>query len=371
MLTAEQERELRRVGGRGSRELRRLPRRRHRRVPLRARRAAASPSWRSTRACRSSTRSPRSVTGVDLVKLQLHVAAGGAPRGRAAAAARPRDRGAPERRGPGRGFAPAPGPHHAAAAAERPRRARRQRRRRGRRGAAGVRLDDRQDHRPRRTREEAIARLRRAVADTMVVIEEGTTNQGFLLELLGRPELRAGEVDTGWLDRLQGAGEVAAAAPRRRRAAAGRDRARATTRPPTERARFYAFARRGRPQAERRGLPHRRPAPPRRELPLRRLPGRARRATASRSTARASRPRSSGSPSTSAGSPTAARSYRTLTALQDADLLVEVDGVPHRISRDEGGLVRSHAPGVVVAIPVSAEGDEVAAGRRRRGDRER
>ena len=55
------------------------------------------------------------------------------------------------------------------------------------------------------------------------------------------------------------------------------------------------------------------------------------------------------------------RAYRTLTAVQDADLLVEVNGVPHRVSRDEGGLVRSHAPGVVVAIPVSA-GDEVQAG---------
>ena len=54
-------------------------------------------------------------------------------------------------------------------------------------------------------------------------------------------------------------------------------------------------------------------------------------------------------------------SYRTLTALQDADLLVEVDGVPHRISRDEGGLIRCPSPGVVVAIPVSP-GDEVNAG---------
>src|SRR4029453_9274238 len=42
-------------------------------------------------------------------------------------------------------------------------------------------------------------------------------------------------------------------------------------------------------------------------------------------------------------------------------LLVEVDGVPHRVSHDEAGIVRSHAPGVVVTIPV-AEGDEVGAG---------
>ena len=55
------------------------------------------------------------------------------------------------------------------------------------------------------------------------------------------------------------------------------------------------------------------------------------------------------------------RSHRTMTALQDRDLLVEIDGVPHRISRDEGGLVRSHAPGVVVAVRVKA-GDEVRAG---------
>ena len=58
------------------------------------------------------------------------------------------------------------------------------------------------------TREQALGRLRRAVADTRVVIEDGTTNQGFLLGLLGRPELRAGEVDTGWLDRLQAQGDV-------------------------------------------------------------------------------------------------------------------------------------------------------------------
>ena len=46
---------------------------------------------------------------------------------------------------------------------------------------------------------------------------------------------------------------------------------------------------------------------------------------------------------------------------QGADLLVEVHGVPHRITRDDGGFVRSHGPSVVVAIPV-CEGDEVAEG---------
>src|SRR5205085_520747 len=55
------------------------------------------------------------------------------------------------------------------------------------------------------------------------------------------------------------------------------------------------------------------------------------------------------------------RAHRTLISRQGADLLVEVHGVPHRIVRDDGGFVRSHAPAVVVAIPV-AEGDEVAEG---------
>ena len=99
------------------------------------------------------------------------------------------------------------------------------------------------------TREQAIARLRRAVADTMVVIDEGTTNQGFLLELLGRPELRAGEVDTAWLDRLHAEGDVE---PVRHAEAALVQAAIALCDEETaaDRAHFYALARRGRPQAE-------------------------------------------------------------------------------------------------------------------------
>ena len=44
------------------------------------------------------------VTGLDLVKLQLHVAAGGTLEGEPPEPRRPRDRGAPERRGPGDGL---------------------------------------------------------------------------------------------------------------------------------------------------------------------------------------------------------------------------------------------------------------------------
>jgi acetyl/propionyl-CoA carboxylase alpha subunit/acetyl-CoA carboxylase carboxyltransferase component len=299
------------------------------------------------------------VTGVDLVKLQLHVAAGGRLQ-----AEPPRPNGhAIEARlnaeDPGLGFAPTPG---RIALLRLP-------------GGPGIRVDSgfaEGDLIPSEfdsmiakiiahgaTREEAIARLRRAIADTMVVIEEGTTNQGFLLELLGRPELRNGEADTGWLDRLQGQGEVQ---PTRhadvaliRAAIELADDATAA-----ERGRFYAFARRGRPEAS---------AEVRRTVDLRHR-GASYRFLVSqigphrylldvdgkRIEAELERI-SEHERLISFG----AGSHRTLTALQDADLLVEVDGVPHRISRDEGGLIRCPAPGVVVAIPVS-EGDEVHAG---------
>ncbi|HWE12507.1 MAG TPA: carboxyl transferase domain-containing protein [Solirubrobacteraceae bacterium] len=299
------------------------------------------------------------VTGVDLVKLQLHVAAGGRlsgdpppPNGHAVEARLNAE-------DPGLGFTPTPG---RIALLRAP-------------GGPGVRVDSgvaEGDVVPTefdsmiakiiahgRTRQEAIARLRRAIADTMVVIEDGATNQGFLLELLGRPELRAGEVDTGWLDRLQVEGAVQS----KRHADVALVRAAielcddATA---SERGRFYAFARRGRPEAG---------AEARRAIELRYRgvsyrfgvseigPGRylldvddVRIEAELEYISDHERRLSYGG-----------CSYRTLTALQDADLLVEVDGVPHRISRDEGGLIRSPGPGVVVAIPV-ATGDEVQAG---------
>ena len=200
------------------------------------------------------------------------------------------------------------------------------------------------------TRDQAIARLRRAVADTMVAIEDGTTNQGFLLELLGRPELRAGEVDTGWLDRLQAQGDVE---PVRHADAALVQAAIALCESAgaAERGGFYALARRGRPSADadvchtldllHRGVGYRFQVcqtGPRRFLVE--VDGVRIEATVEQLTEHERRLSFGG------------RSHRTVTALQDADLLVEVDGVPHRISRDEGGLIRSHSPGVVVAIPV-------------------
>src|SRR5215217_4928341 len=52
-----------------------------------------------------------------------------------------------------------------------------------------------------RDRPEALARLRCALRDTTVVLRGGTTTKSFLLDLLDRPEVVAGTADTGWLDR--------------------------------------------------------------------------------------------------------------------------------------------------------------------------
>src|ERR1019366_8802150 len=52
--------------------------------------------------------------------------------------------------------------------------------------------------------------------------------------------------------------------------------------------------------------------------------------------------------------------YRLVTGTHGPIHLVEVDGVTHRVSHDEGGVVRSPAPALVVATPVSV-GDEVEA----------
>ncbi|HEX8781230.1 MAG TPA: carboxyl transferase domain-containing protein, partial [Nocardioides sp.] len=57
----------------------------------------------------------------------------------------------------------------------------------------------------------------------------------------------------------------------------------------------------------------------------------------------------------------AGRRHRILTAAHGPVQLVEVGGVTHRVTRDEGGVLRSPAPALVVATPV-AVGDVVAAG---------
>ena len=86
-------------------------------------------------------------TGLDLVKLQLHVARGGRLRGRPPPDARARDRGRLCAEDPDNGFAPAPGRLAVLVTPDRPGDPGRHRRARGRRGGARLRLDDREDRR--------------------------------------------------------------------------------------------------------------------------------------------------------------------------------------------------------------------------------
>jgi hypothetical protein len=161
--------------------------------------------------------------------------------------------------------------------------------------------------------------------------------------LLGRAELRAGEVDTDWLDRLQSRNAVQSTQHANialvRAAIELCNEAVAS-----DRGRFFAFARRGRPEAEAKmrhtvdlryqGVSYRfgvYQVGPQRYLVE--VDG-ARIEAELEYVGEHERRISLG-----------ASAYRTLTALQDADLLVEVDGVPHRISRDEGGLIRPRARG--------------------------
>ena len=55
------------------------------------------------------------------------------------------------------------------------------------------------------------------------------------------------------------------------------------------------------------------------------------------------------------------RRYRVVADSQGPRLMVEVDGVPHTVSRDDGGQVRTTAPAFVVGVRV-APGDKVQAG---------
>jgi acetyl/propionyl-CoA carboxylase alpha subunit/acetyl-CoA carboxylase carboxyltransferase component len=300
-------------------------------------------------------------TGVDLVKLQLYLADGGLLQGEP-----PASRGhAIEVRlnaeDPERDFAPAPGTVEYLAWASGP----------------GVRIETglaQGDVIPAdydsmiakiigygRNRSEAVARVIRALRETTVVIRGGTTNKAFLAGLLEHPDLVAGRFDTSWLERLMredshlppGHRAVALASA----AIDAYDRNREA-----ERARFFLAVTGGRPQTDME-LGHRvdlllggasytfdvykigacryrllvdgyrieadaeRAGPFERRLVV------------------------------------AGRSFRVVSIRQDTETLVEVDGRPHRVSVDTGGIVYAPSPGVLVDIAVR-DGNEVRTGDR-------
>ena len=310
-------------------------------------------------------------TGIDLVKLQLHIARGG----ELPPAAPPVTGYAIEARlcaeDPEHDFAPTPGRMAALRLPAGP----------GIRVDTGVSQGD--NIAPEfdsmiakiiaygRDRAEALNRLKRALAQSLVVIDGGMTNKAFLLALTGHPDVRAGSYDNRWLDRLTEAGgllptddpiALLAAAVE----AADDDQA-------AVQANFLAAAARGRPE-----LPdevgHR--------LRLRGRGGSYQMHVYSLGQGNyrvAASPADAGPPDdTPAGTALVdlnvqrlgryeraitcrGKRYKVVGASQGARLLVEVDGVPHVIMRDDGGKVRCPSPAFLVAMLV-AQGDIVRAG---------
>ncbi|MCX6400863.1 MAG: fused acetyl/propionyl-CoA carboxylase subunit alpha/methylmalonyl-CoA decarboxylase subunit alpha [Propionibacteriales bacterium] len=216
------------------------------------------------------------------------------------------------------------------------------------------------------TREQALARLRRAMAETTVVIDGGATNKSFILDLLDQPEVVTGDpawADTGWIDRVRAEGRLQAS----RHSGVALVAAAIEAYDEEERseiARFLQAAQGGRPQAQ--------------HDPSRTLELKLRGTTYALTVHQTGPQRYDVTVATGTTSRTVTavldrldevhgrltvegRRFRLVTATSGPVLLVEVDDVMHRISRDEGGVVRSPAPALVVATPV-AIGDEVVAG---------
>ncbi|MEU1010488.1 carboxyl transferase domain-containing protein [Streptomyces sp. NPDC005890] len=307
-------------------------------------------------------------TGVDLVRMQLHVASGGRLVGD-----RPAESGhAVEARlnaeDPDRDFAPAPGRITRLVLPAGP----------------GIRVDTgvgEGDTIPAdfdsmiakviaygRDRDEALARLRRAMAGTSVVIEGGATNKSFVLDLLDQDEVTngstaAGWADTGWIDRVRAQGRLASHEHSGVALVAAAVRAYEDEEEAARQA-LLTTARGGRP--------HVRHDPGQaRDYKLRDVSYRVRvarrgqdrfrveiRAGGDVAVADAVLERFDGH---SGALTVNGRRFRLTARAHGPVHLVEVDGVAHRVSRDEGGVVRSPAPALVVATPVAA-GDEVAEG---------
>jgi acetyl/propionyl-CoA carboxylase alpha subunit/acetyl-CoA carboxylase carboxyltransferase component len=215
-----------------------------------------------------------------------------------------------------------------------------------------------------RDRDEALARLRRAMTETTVIIAGGATNKSFVLDLLDQPEVIDGTADTGWIDRVRGEGRLVA----HRGAAVALAVAAIEAYEDAEnlaRQRLLATAHGGRPQVQ---LDTGRPV----ELKLRGAGYRVQVGRMAPHRFRIAIAAGHGTPHTAdaelerfdaqAGQIVInGRRFRLVSNVHGPTHLVEVDGVAHRISRDEGGVVRAPAPALVVATPLEA-GAEVAAG---------
>ena len=303
-------------------------------------------------------------TGMDLVKAQLHIAAGGKLEGGPPAEIGHAIEARLNAEDPDRDFAPSPG---RILRLDLP-------------AGPGIRVDtgvSEGDSIPAdfdsmiakiiaygRDRGEALARLRRAMAETTVIIAGGATNKSFVLDLLDQPEVIDASADTGWIDRVRGEGRLVA----QRGSAVALAMAAIEAYTGAEdlaRRQLLTSAHGGRPHVQ---LDTGRPV----ELKLRGASYRVH-------VGRVAPHRFRVAIAAGHGAPREAdveierydrmtgqivvngQRFRLVTSAYGPTHLVEVDGVAHRISRDEGGVVRAPAPALVVATPL-AVGAEVEAG---------
>jgi acetyl/propionyl-CoA carboxylase alpha subunit/acetyl-CoA carboxylase carboxyltransferase component len=208
-------------------------------------------------------------------------------------------------------------------------------------------------------RSESLARLRCALRDMTVLIEGGTTTKSFLLDVLSRPEVVSGDADTQWLDRV---GAEMAETPTQHADIALLSVAISVydAEEALERQAFLASARGGRPRAAHvigrtielgyQGQAYTfvvgQVGPQRYRLEI----------GDEAAVVELDRLNEYQTRLVVAG-----RRHEVSTVAGTGSYLVEVDGFTHRVVRDEAGVIRASAPAVVVSVPVKP-GDEVEAG---------
>jgi acetyl/propionyl-CoA carboxylase alpha subunit/acetyl-CoA carboxylase carboxyltransferase component len=212
-----------------------------------------------------------------------------------------------------------------------------------------------------RNRKEALSRLRRALRESVVVVKDGASNKAFLLELLGRTEVQEAQVDVGWLDRLAASGEhISRRYPDVALTAAAIEAYEAEL--AVERTQFYASAVRGRPQ-------------------VRSMVGRtiALRYCGTSYSPKVYRVGTARYVVEMDGVRAQiemdrlgqfehwldgfGKRFHLVSVVHGLSYSIEVEGIAHRVDRDDGGVVHAPAPAVVVSIQVKP-GDTVAAGDR-------
>jgi len=211
------------------------------------------------------------------------------------------------------------------------------------------------------TRAEALARLRRALHDSVIVVEGGACNRSFLLELLNRREIEEGQVDVGWLDRISAHSNHLStqyADVALLQAAIDAYESELSL----EQAQFYASAARGRPHVSTeigrtlalryRGQVY--------SLKTQRVGPQDYRIEMDGVAIEAHVDRRD---QFECWLTVFGRRFHVLSASQRANSRIEVDGLSHCVDRDDCGVVHAPAPAVVVSVAVKL-GDMVKQGDR-------